>query len=55
MNDEVSEFMVAGIVGLLGWFFGGLDGYIKVLIACTAIDYILAFAGRGLRVKFPVK
>lgn len=40
MNDEMSEFLVASIVGLSGWFFGGLDGYIKVLIACTAINYI---------------
>ena len=40
MNDEVSEFLIAGFVGLAGWFFGGLDGYIKVLIAFTVIDYI---------------
>ena len=38
MNDEVSEFLIAGIVGLSDWFFGGLDGFIKVLIACTVID-----------------
>ena len=40
MNDEISEFLIASIVGLLGWFFGGLDGFIKVLIACTIVDYI---------------
>ena len=40
MNDEISEFLIASIVGLLGWFFGGLDGFLKVLIACTIIDYI---------------
>ena len=47
MNDEVSEFMIAGIVGLAGWFFGGLDGYIKVLIACTVIDYITGILRAG--------
>ncbi|MBQ6983063.1 MAG: phage holin family protein [Synergistaceae bacterium] len=55
MNDEVSEFMVAGIVGLLGWFFGGLDGYIKVLIACTAIDYITGICRAGLEGKISSK
>ncbi len=40
MNDEFSEFLIAGIIGIFGWFFGGIDGYIKVLIACTAVDYV---------------
>ena len=40
MNDEISEFLLAGFFGLLGWFFGGLDGFVKVLIACTMVDYI---------------
>lgn len=51
MNDEVSEFMIAGIVGLLGWFFGGLDGYIKVLIACTVIDYATGIMRAGAEGK----
>lgn len=40
MNDEISEFLIGGIVGLSGWFFGGIDGFMKVLIASTVIDYI---------------
>ena len=51
MNDEVSEFMIAAIVGLLGWFFGGLDGYIKVLIACTVIDYVTGIMRAGAEGK----
>ena len=51
MNDEVSEFMIAAIVGLLGWFFGGLDGYIKVLIACTVVDYITGIMRAGAEGK----
>ncbi len=47
MNDEVSEFIFAGIVGMLGWFFGGLDGYIKVLIAFTVVDYISGICRAG--------
>ena len=51
MNDEVSEFFIAGIVGILGWFFGGLDGYIKVLIAFTVIDYISGVCKAGIEGK----
>ena len=51
MNDEVSEFMIAGIIGLLGWFFGGLDGYIKVLICCTVADYITGICRAGVEGK----
>ena len=51
MNDEVSEFMIAAIVGLAGWFFGGLDGYIKVLIACTVIDYVTGIMRAGAEGK----
>lgn len=49
MNDEISEFLIASIVGLLGWFFGGLDGFLKVLIACTIIDYITGVCKAGLK------
>ena len=51
MNDEVSEFIIAGIVGILGWFFGGLDGYIKMLIAFTVIDYISGVCKAGAEGK----
>ena len=51
MNDEISEFLFAGIVGLVGWFFGGLDGYIKVLIAFTVIDYISGICKAGIEGK----
>ena len=51
MNDEVSEFLIAGIVGLASGFFGGLDGYIKVLIAFTVIDYISGVCKAGAEGK----
>ena len=47
MNDEFSEFLIASIVGLFGWFFGGIDGYIKVLITCTTIDYVTGVLKAG--------
>ena len=51
MNDEFSEFLIAGSVGLLGWFFGGLDGYVKVLITFTIIDYITGICKAGTEGK----
>ncbi|MBQ7594093.1 MAG: phage holin family protein [Synergistaceae bacterium] len=51
MNDEISEFIIAGIVGISGWFFGGLDGFIKVLMACAVIDYITGVCKAGAEGK----
>ena len=51
MNDEFSEFFIAGIVGVLGWFFGGLDGFTQVLIACTVVDYITGVCKAGYERK----
>ena len=47
MNDELSEFLIAGIFGMAGWFFGGIDGYIKVLIACSVVDYVTGVLSAG--------
>jgi toxin secretion/phage lysis holin len=30
----------AGIGGVLGWYFGGLDGFLYTLIAFVAVDYL---------------
>ena len=51
MNDEISEFLIASMVGLAGWLFGGLDGFVKVLIACTVIDYITGIIRAGVERK----
>ena len=40
MLDDVIDFFTAGIVGLLGWFFGGIDGFVKVLNTFSIIDFI---------------
>ena len=40
MLDDVIDFFTAGIVGLLGWFFCGIDGFVKVLITFSIIDFI---------------
>lgn len=55
MNDELSEFLIAGIIGLSGWFFGGLDGFFKVLLACAAADYITGIFRGGSEGKISSK
>ena len=39
-DETIIDFIFCGLVGLLAWFFGGLDGFLKVLIAFSVIDYL---------------
>ena len=41
MTDESMNFLFGSFIGLLAWFFGGLDGFFKLLISLTVIDYVL--------------
>ena len=34
------QVVVAGLGGFLGWFLGGLDGFLYALIAFVVIDYL---------------
>ena len=38
-------------VGLAEWFFGGVDGFFKVLITCTVINYITGVCRAGFEGK----
>ena len=41
MTDDVFiDFILGGFYGLMAWFFGGLDGLLKLLIALCVIDYL---------------
>ena len=44
MSDTWLDFILGGIVGVAAWFFGGLDGFVKVLLALSVIDYISGVA-----------
>ena len=39
MEDTAADFAVGASIGLFGWFFGGLDGFFKVLLTFAIIDY----------------
>ena len=40
--DESADFVLGSIVGLFAWFFGGLDGYLSVLLTLIVINLILS-------------
>ena len=35
-----SQYVFTGIGGIMGWLFGGIDGFLYALIAFVVIDYI---------------
>lgn len=39
----------AGIGGVLGWFFGGLDGFMWALIAFVLVDYITGVTAAAIK------
>ena len=47
MSDAAENFMIGSLIGLFGWFFGGLDGFVKVLLTFAIIDY---FSGLSVAV-----
>ena len=51
VNENIVEFSLGSLVGLLGWFFGGLDGFVKVLITLMVVDYITGILAAGVERK----
>ena len=39
-NQTMLDFIYASIVGLISWFFGGVDSSLKILLAMIVIDYV---------------
>lgn len=44
MFKDFIDFLWAGTIGLLSWFFGGADGFVLILLACSIIDQISGLA-----------
>ena len=55
MEERAADFVFGGIIGLLAWFFGGLDGFLSVLITCIVIDWILGTINRYVHGEFNPK
>ena len=39
VSDTALDFVLGSIIGLISWFFGGLDGLLKILLVLIIIDY----------------
>ena len=48
ITDCGVDFGLASLIGLIGWFFGGLDGFVKVLLTFAVIDYLSGIAAGAL-------
>ncbi len=44
MEETWIDFILGSVVGLSAWFFGGLDGFVKVLLALSVVDYFTGVA-----------
>ena len=49
MIKDIIDFVIGCIAGLLSWFFGGIDGFIEVLLTFTIIDYLSGVAAAYMR------
>ena len=50
--DETADFVLGGVVGLFAWFFGGLDGYLNVLITLVIVNFILSCLDKVINRNF---
>ncbi|SFS06103.1 phage holin family protein [Anaeromicropila populeti] len=53
MNQIPYLFSMLG--GILGWFFGGLDGFLYALTAFVVLDYISGLMAAGVEKKLSSK
>ncbi len=49
MIEDVTDFIIGCIAGVLCWFFGGIDGFMKVLLTFTVIDYLSGVSAAYVR------
>lgn len=47
--EDIVDFIIGCIAGMLCWFFGEIDGFIKVLITFAIIDYLSGVAAAYAR------
>lgn len=40
MAKDILDFVCAVVIGTVSWFFGGIDGFMKVLITLSIVDYM---------------
>ena len=55
MEEQTTDFLISGIIALFAWFFGGIDGFLSVLITCIIIDWVLGTLDRLINNAFCAK
>ena len=55
MEEQTTDFLISGIIALFAWFFGGIDGFLSVLITCIIIDWVLGTLDRLINNSFCAK
>ena len=43
-SETAIDFMLGSIIGGISWFFGGLDGFVKMLLTFAIVDYFSGLA-----------
>ena len=43
-SETAIDFMLGSIIGGISWFFGGLDGFVKILLTFAIVDYFSGLA-----------
>ena len=49
MIEDILDFILGCVAGVLCWFFGGIDGPVKVLLTFAVIDYLSGVSAAYVR------
>ena len=49
------QYVFAGIGGFMGWFLGGLDGFLYALLMFVVIDYATGLMAAFVQKKYPAR
>ena len=49
------QYVFAGIGGFMGWFLGGLDGFLYALLMFVVIDYAPGLWQHSYRKRYPAR
>ena len=49
------QYVFAGIGGFMGWFLGGLDGFLYALLMFVVIDYATGLMAAFVQKRYPAR
>ena len=48
---ETMQYVISGIGGFVGWFLGGVDGFLYALLVFVVVDYLTGLMAAYIRKK----